>query len=69
VDLQPGVWTKIRIVIAGTKARLYVHGNEQPTLIVNDLKLGAGSGGVGLHLGPGTEAHFANLTINDAKLD
>lgn len=26
VDLEPGVWTKHRIVIDGTKARLFVHG-------------------------------------------
>ncbi len=26
VDLEPGVWTKYRIVIDGTKARLFVHG-------------------------------------------
>lgn len=65
VDLEPGVWTKLRIVIAGTKAKLYVHGNAQPTLVVNDLKLGTGKGGVALWVGPGSEAHFANLTISD----
>src|SRR5882724_9895640 len=37
VDLEPGVWTRVRIVIAGVKARLHVNGAEQPTLIVNDL--------------------------------
>src|SRR5689334_1673608 len=26
VDLEPGVWTKYRITIDGTKARLFVHG-------------------------------------------
>ena len=40
VDLVPGAWTKIRIEVEGSKARLYVHGGEQPVLIVNDLKLG-----------------------------
>jgi len=38
--------------------------NEQPTLIVNDVKSGAdASGGVALWLEPGTVAHFRNLTI------
>lgn len=64
VDLEPGVWTKVRIVVSGTKALLYVHGAAQPTLVVNDLKLGAGDGGVGLWIGPGTEAHFSNLSIS-----
>jgi hypothetical protein len=42
----------------------YVHDNEQPTLIVKDVKSGAnGHGGVALWLEPGTVAHFRNLTV------
>jgi len=63
VDLQPGVWTLYKIVINGTKARLYVNGAEQPCLIVNDMKLGDSEGGVALWVGPGTEAYFADLKI------
>ena len=63
VDLEPGVWTKVRIEVDGVKARLFVHGNSQPTLIVNDLRMGAAKGAVALWLGPGTEAHFRNLKI------
>ena len=63
VDLQPGVWTRFKIVIDGTKARLYVHGVEQPCLIVNDMKLGDSEGGVALWVGPGTEGYFADLKI------
>jgi hypothetical protein len=63
VDLEPGVWTRYRIVIDGTKARLYVHGAAQPCLIVNDLKLGDSEGAVALWVGPGTEGYFANLKI------
>jgi hypothetical protein len=68
VDLVPGEWTKIKIEVIGDKAKLYVHGNSQPSLIVNDLKLGPDfNGAIGLWIGPGTEAHFSNLavTIND----
>ena len=37
---------------------------RQPTLIVNDVKSGAGaSGAVALWLGPGTVAHFRNLRV------
>ncbi|HYP13848.1 MAG TPA: hypothetical protein VEQ63_07980 [Bryobacteraceae bacterium] len=64
VDLEPGVWTKMKIVVEGTKARLYVHGASEPTLIVNDLKLGATEGAVALWIGPGTHGHFANLRIS-----
>jgi hypothetical protein len=63
VDLQPGVWTKYKIEVEGRKARLYVHGSEQPCLIVNDLKLDPREGGVALWVGPGTEGYFSNLKI------
>jgi len=63
VDLQPGVWTRYRIEVEGRKARLYVHGAEQPCLIVNDLKLEPREGGVALWVGPGTEGYFSNLKI------
>ena len=63
VDLETGVWTKYRIVIDGTKARLFVHGASQPCLIVNDMKLGDSEGAVALWVGPGTEGYFANLKI------
>jgi hypothetical protein len=63
VDLEPGAWTRCRLVIQGTTARLFVHGAEQPALVVNDLKLGDSSGGVALWIGPGTEGYFTGLTI------
>ena len=63
VDLEPGVWTKYKIEVEGRKARLYVHGTEQPCLIVNDLKLEPRDGGVALWVGPGTEGYFSNLKI------
>jgi len=63
VDLEPGVWTKYKIEIEGRRARLYVHGAAQPSLIVNDLKLEPRAGGVALWVGPGTEGYFSNLKI------
>ena len=64
VDLVPGEWTKVKIVVNGEKARLYVHGNTQPKLIVNDLKSGpSAKGAVALWLEASTEAYFRNLKI------
>ena len=63
VDLEPGVWTKYKIEVEGRKARLYVHGAEQPCLIVDDLKLDPRAGGAALWVGPGTEGYFSNLKI------
>lgn len=63
-DLVEGEWTKLKIEVEGDKAKLYVGGVEQPTLLVNDLKLGADKkGAIGLWVGPGTDAYFANLKV------
>jgi hypothetical protein len=64
VDLVPDEWTKIRIEVRGTRARLFVHDQPHPALIVNDVKSGADrSGAVALWIGPGTVAHFRNLIV------
>jgi hypothetical protein len=67
VDLVPGEWTKVRIEARGAQARLFVHGQAQPTLVVNDLKTGPDAkGGVALWIDVGTLAHFRNLTVTRA---
>jgi len=62
-NLEPGAWTRIKVVVAGTKAKLYVNGADQPCLIVNDLKMGDTHGQVALFVGSDTEAYFSNLAI------
>lgn len=65
VDLVPDTWTKIRIEVRGTQARLYVGDASQPVLIVNDVKSGSSAkGAVALWIGPGTVAHFRNLVVS-----
>jgi Domain of Unknown Function (DUF1080) len=63
VDLDAGAWTRIKVVVSGNKAQLYVNGADQPCLIVNDLKLGESRGQVALWSGSDTDAYFSNLTI------
>jgi hypothetical protein len=64
VDLVPGEWTKVKIEVRGAQARLYVHDQPQPTLVVNDVKTGASAkGAVALWLDTDTVAHFRNLTV------
>lgn len=63
-DMEPGKWIKYRLVVKGTKAKLYLNENNQPSLIVNDLKLGDSTGSVGFWIGPGTIAHFSDLKIS-----
>ena len=68
VDLVPGAWTKIRIEVRGTQARFYVHGQPQPTLVVNDLKTGANArGAVALWIDVSTDAYFRGLTVTPAS--
>jgi len=63
VDLVPGEWTSMKVVVSGSTARLFVHGADQPTLVVNDLKLGDVEGPIALWIGLGTEAYFSNLRV------
>lgn len=62
-DLETGAWTKLKIVVSGTTAQLYVNGAAQPALLVNDLKLAPAKGAIGLWVGPGTDGYFANLKV------
>lgn len=63
-DMDLNQWIRMRIVVEGKKARLYLNDNKQPSLIVNDLKLGPdASGAIGLFVDIGTEGFFRDLII------
>ena len=62
-DLELGAWTNIKIVVSGVKAQMFVNGASQPSLIVNDLKLGETSGAIALWSYNTTDAHFSNVKI------
>src|SRR5579863_1183451 len=66
-DLQAGSWTKMKIVISGSEAQLYVNGAEQPCLIVNDLKLGDTHGQIALWSHSTTDGYFSNLKVSPAE--
>jgi hypothetical protein len=68
VDLEPGAWTPIKIVVRGLRAALYIHRAAQPSLVVTDLKLGRSGRPIGLWIGAGTEAYFSTsftLSVDD----
>jgi hypothetical protein len=66
-DLIPGEWTKIKIEVKDETAQLYINGNAQPSLIVNDLRQGKDKrGSIGLWIGIGTLAQFNDLRITKA---
>jgi hypothetical protein len=63
-DMGLNEWIKVKIVVSGGQAKLFLHDQKQPSLIVNDLKLGKGiSGGVGLFVDVGTEGYFRDLKV------
>jgi len=64
VDVEAGAWTRLRIVVSGTTARLFVNGAPQPCLVVNDLKLGETRGKIALWARISTEAYFSNLRVD-----
>jgi hypothetical protein len=63
VDMEAGEWTSLKIVVAATRAILYINGSAQPALVVTDLKDPVTSGGLALWIGEGTEGYFANLRV------
>jgi hypothetical protein len=63
-DLEPGVWTSMKIVVAGATARLYVNGATQPTLVVTDLKRGASAGRIALWAHVETDAYFGEMVVS-----
>ena len=63
-DMALNEWIQLRIEVQGQKAQLYINDNKQPSLIVNDLKLGGNAtGAIGLFVDVGTEGYFKDLKV------
>jgi hypothetical protein len=63
-DIGLNEWIQLKIVVSGSKAKLFINDGKQPTLIVNDLKHGAdNSGAIGLWVDIGTEGFFSDIKI------
>jgi hypothetical protein len=67
-DIGLNEWIRMKIVVKNAQAKLYLNDNPQPTLIVNDLKLGAdNSGAIGLFVDSGTDAYFRDIKVMGEK--
>jgi hypothetical protein len=66
-ELSPEKWTKVKIEVHGRKAKLYVNGSDEPSLIVNGLKGEKLDGGVALWGYPGEEAYFSDVKVTPEK--
>jgi hypothetical protein len=62
-DIQPGEWIHVRLEISDKHAALFINDAKQPALEVDDLKGTEASGPIGLWVGPGTIANFADIKI------
>jgi hypothetical protein len=62
-DMEPGAWTRLRIEVAGTHAKLFVNDAPQPALVVNDLKLGKSRGRIALWTRISSDAYFSRLRV------
>jgi hypothetical protein len=58
VDIPRDVWFHVRLVIAGAQAKFYVSNMDVPSLVINDLKSGIRTGGVGF-----AGVHISNVGI------
>lgn len=65
-ELQTETWTKVRIVVQGRSARIYLNGSEQPSVIVDGLKGEDLRGGIALWGYQGEEAYFSNFRITNS---
>lgn len=65
-DMGLEEWIRMKIVVNGTKAELYLNHSIYPVLVVNDLKNGIRSGSIALWSEVGTDAYFKNLKIIQA---
>lgn len=69
-DMGLNEWTKMKIIVKGNQAKLFLNNNKQPSLIVNDLKLGAdNSGAIGFFVDVGTEGYFSDLKVTKLQYD
>jgi len=63
-DMGLDEWITMRIEVKGKQAKLFLNNQKQPSLIVNDLKLGENiSGAIGLWVDIGTEGFFKDIKI------
>lgn len=63
-------WIRIRLEFSGSRARLFLDGAEQPALVIDELKRGAGKGRIGVAGPPNGLGYFADFKYRvDDELD
>lgn len=63
-------WFHVKMEISGTQARVYLHNQDKPSLVITDLKRGTSKGAIGVSGPPNGLAHFSNFRYRlDDDLD
>ena len=67
VNIALNEWITLKAVIENERAEFYLNGEEQPTLVVDNMKHGVGQhGSVGIFVDIGTEAFISDLKVECA---
>jgi hypothetical protein len=67
-DMEMNTWISLKIEVKDALAKLFINDNEEPSLVVNDLKLGEDlSGAIALWVEAGTEGYFADLKVTSKQ--
>lgn len=63
-DMAMNEWITLRMEVRGQNARLFINDNQEPALVVKDLKNGMGQkSAIGLWVDIGTEGYFKDLKV------
>ena len=62
VEIPKDRWFHLRLEVTGAQARLFVADMDKPALVMDDLKSGLQTGGIGLEVGNGA-VYFANFSV------
>ena len=63
-DMEMNKWITMRLEVKDAQAKLFIDKNQQPSLIVSDLKHGANAtGSIALWVETGTEGYFKDLKV------
>lgn len=60
-------WMRVRIVVAGTQAEVYIMDLETPALFIPELKHAPATGKVGLSAGNFAPAHYSNFSFTSLE--
>ena len=61
--IKPDGWVKVKCIIAGKKARIYLNGEEKPAFTVTNLHLAGQTGSVGVD---GWRGAFSGFRVRKA---